>query len=117
MGRQRLIRVVVAAVQGSDPPLVENRQMLSKALGFERVANRQGAQGSSFSFSPEEAAEPTRTPQFSLWGQRPSPPSVDNRTVWPCMGTRAPPWQGRTGAPGRGRLALHSPIRLGFPPR
>ena len=46
-------------------PLAENRQVLAKALGFEKVTAEQLVQGSAFSFSPV-GAEAAR---FALWGR------------------------------------------------
>ena len=46
-------------------PLVENRQVLAKALGFEKVTAEQLVQDSAFSFSPV-GAEAAR---FALWGR------------------------------------------------
>ena len=54
-------------------PLAENEGVLSKALGFESVSGQQLAQGSSFSFSPEIAAEQGSeyggAPRLAVWGQ------------------------------------------------
>ncbi|MYG46997.1 MAG: hypothetical protein F4157_06425, partial [Synechococcus sp. SB0675_bin_6] len=47
----------------SATPLVENQQVLSKALGFETVTAQQLVQGSSFSFSPEGGSA-----NFAFWG-------------------------------------------------
>ena len=46
-------------------PLAENRQVLAKALGFEKVTAEQLVQDSAFSFSPV-GAEAAR---FALWGR------------------------------------------------
>ena len=55
-------------------PLVENRQVLAKVLGFESVTAQQVVEGSSFSFSPHLAAGEQGEGEggggrFSLWGQ------------------------------------------------
>ncbi|MCY3595810.1 MAG: hypothetical protein OXH01_11340 [Bacteroidetes bacterium] len=55
-------------------PLVENRQVLSKVLGFETVTAQHLVEGSSFSFSPHLAAGEQGEGEggggrFSLWGQ------------------------------------------------
>ena len=70
----------------SAPPLVENQQVLAKALGFETVTAPAVGGGLFLQFLARRGSR-FSSPVRHLGPRCSRPPSAANRTVWPWMGT------------------------------